>query len=258
MSCLKVSNLSYSIADKTLLRNISFTVEQGETIAIVGPNGAGKTTLLKLILSIYKAPRGSVTLFDKDSISLSGVERARLTSYVPQREETAPSFTVAEFVEMSLYSQGMRFNATPETHRKVSDALENVGMSEFSRRLVPTLSGGEWQKIQLAGLLAQESALALLDEPTAFLDPHYQVEVAVILRKLAQAPQKATMVVTHDLNLAVAVASKIIALKNGELIFSGGADEFVDESLLRNIYGITFAITRNSKSGATLINPPLV
>ncbi|MCH9031644.1 MAG: ABC transporter ATP-binding protein, partial [candidate division Zixibacteria bacterium] len=155
MTCLKVSNLSYSIADKTLLRNISFTVEQGETIAIVGPNGAGKTTLLKLILSIYKAQRGSIALFDKDSTSLSSVERARLTSYVPQREEIAPSFTVSEFVEMSLYSQGMRFSASPESRRKVTDALESVGMNEFSQRLIPTLSGGEWQKIALARALVR-------------------------------------------------------------------------------------------------------
>ena len=254
---LKVEGLSLSLGKSRILEDVSFNLNSGELLAIVGPNGAGKTSTLKSLLGIYPADWTSAEIGGTPLSRLSALQRARHLSYLPQQEERFLDFRVSEFVEMSLYSQGDRFGFLAATRKKVSAALERVGMLGFSERRLTTLSGGELQKVFLSGALAQDARVILLDEPTSFLDPHHQAEVIAILIETVKSASVGAIFVTHDLNLALWSADRIIALKAGRKVFDGAPQDFCSEQTLRRIYDIQMRIGRDSQTGRPFILPAI-
>ncbi|HSG99568.1 MAG TPA: ABC transporter ATP-binding protein [candidate division Zixibacteria bacterium] len=237
---LTVSNLSLTLDGVEILRGVSFSVRERELVALVGPNGAGKTSALKSALGIYRGAGGSVVAGGAEMIGASATALACRFGYVPQQEERALDYTVAEFVEMALYAQGLRYGLARETSARVTAALERVEMSDFAERSLRTLSGGELQKVYLAGALAQGAQVLLLDEPTSFLDPHHRHDVIRILLESLRAPEMArsALLVTHDLNLALSCADRIVALKAGVVAFDGSPQAFCDPALISEIYDI--------------------
>ena len=254
---LEVERMSLRLGQSRILEDVSFALYSGELIALVGPNGAGKTSTLKSLLGIYRAEWTSAEIIGKPLSKLSALQRARQMSYLPQQEERFLDFRASEFVEMALYSQGDRFGILSATQKKVSAALERVGMLGFSERRLTTLSGGELQKIYLAGTLAQDARVILLDEPTSFLDPLHQAEVIGRLIESVKNESVGAMFVTHDLNLALWSADRIIALKKGRNIFDGAPDEFCSERTLKSIYDIQLRTGRDSHTGRPFVFPAI-
>jgi len=254
---LMVERLSLTLGKSKILEDISFLLHTGELLAIVGPNGAGKTSTLKSLLGIYPADWARAEVGGKPLSRLSALQLARYVSYLPQQEERLLDFRVSEFVEMSLYSQGDRFGFLPASEKKVNVALERVGMLNFSERRLTTLSGGELRKVYLAGALAQDARVILLDEPTSFLDPRHQAEVIRILIDTVKKASVGAIFVTHDLNLALWSADRIIALKDGRKIFDGAPEDFCSEQTLQRVYDIHLRIGRDSQTGRPFILPSI-
>lgn len=261
---LQVKELSLQIGATTIFSNISFSVDKSEIVALVGPNGAGKTSLLKTLLAIHKPSSGDALFQDASLFTLTAERRAQALSYVPQRQELALGFTVAEFVEMALYSQNFRYGFSADATERVEQALQQVEMESFSERNIQTLSGGELQKVYLAGALAQRAQIALLDEPTSFLDPAHQFEVSDILTKSVHEKNNsgapalaAALLVTHDVNLALAIADRVLAMKTGSLIFDGPVRDFADEKLLAELYGVSLRLGLDESNGRPYLLPPV-
>jgi iron complex transport system ATP-binding protein len=174
-------------------------------------------------------------------------------AYVPQATGLPLPFTVREFVLMGRFAWQRLFGSTGETDRRAADrALELAGMSAFADRTLGTLSGGELQKVLIAGALAQEAKLLLLDEPTTFLDPRYREEVRRLLAGLRREAGVALLTVTHDLEALAAQGGDVLALREGAAVFHGTAKDFLSPGTLRTVYGTDFVLVPHPETGALL------
>ena len=220
--------VSFSYGEKKVLKNVGFTAERGELLAIIGPNGAGKSTLLKVMVGIL-TPTGKVRLDGRDLIRMKPRERARLITYVPQSSFPEFAFTIEEFVEMGAYT----------TRGDVESALKRVGLWKRRRERVTNLSGGEYQLALIARALAQGSEVILLDEPTSHLDINHALDVMELLRELRE--EKIVIAVLHDLNLALSYADRLILLHRGEKRWEGRSDA-LEADVLEDVYGVKVRI----------------
>jgi iron complex transport system ATP-binding protein len=239
-AAIDVSGLSFAIDGKRILENVSFRVDRGAFWSIIGRNGAGKSTLLKCLERIERRWQGRIRIQGEPIETLPQKELARRISYVPQAGEGLFPFTVREFVLMSRYPHLSPFTTVhAEDERTADRALETTGTTMFARRRLPTLSGGERQKVYIAAALAQGAPIMLLDEPTTFLDYRHQVEVLGLLRRIG-ADGTTILSVTHDVNCALQTSDHILALDKGRVVFEGPAREVADLAMLERIYHASF------------------
>jgi iron complex transport system ATP-binding protein len=241
MPIIEIDNYSYSIGDNMILRDVSFEVAEGEYLSIIGPNGAGKTTLLKCIDRIYRGGRGAIRILGKPLESYSQKELARLISYVPQADERLFPFTAREFVLMGRYPHLSPFSSVrPEDLEEVDRVMELTSTRGFAHRNVRTLSGGERQKVFIA---------------TTFLDPRHERDVMHILARLNRDEGITVVSVTHDINSAVLSGDRILALKQGTVLFSGRSSELMDNLVLNRIFDREFLLAPHPESGHPVILP---
>ena len=230
---------AWSSPGRPVLRDVSVDVPSGARLGILGPNGSGKTTLLKLLAGVLTPSAGQVTLDDVPLGRLSRQAIARRLAMVPQETHPAFDYTVLELVLMGRYPHLGRFSVESAADIAIAhEALAATGTLEFASRLFSTLSGGEKQRVVIASSLAQQAELLLLDEPTASLDPGYQLEVADLLRVLQSTRGIGLVLSTHDLNLAAAVCDRLILLRGGEVIASGTTAEVLTRDRISALYDI--------------------
>lgn len=254
---IELRGVSYKIDGKTILDNISFPVEKGERISIIGPNGAGKSTLLKCIVGIV-ACGGSILLNGRDISGFTRRERAKMISFVPQGIVGEINFTVMDIMSASRYPyQGAFSFLTKDDSAKIENALNITGMAGFKERMLSTLSGGEMQKVLIASALAQGSELMLLDEPSTFLDPFHKDAVNNIIRNINRELGVTVITVTHDINDAVLSGDRIIALKNGAVVFSDQPDALMKEAVLKAIFDKKFEFIKHPHRDIDIIIPEI-
>jgi iron complex transport system ATP-binding protein len=255
-AAIEIKNFSYAVGNKTILHNITFSVAEGEYLTIIGPNGAGKTTLLRCIDKIAKGGSGSIKVFGKNTNEYRQTELAKIIAYVPQSDGRQFPFTVHEFVMMGRYPHLSPFSSVEKRDEDaVSCAMEQTGVSEFRERIIGTLSSGERQKVFIAAALAQEAKALLLDEPTTFLDYKHQSEIQKLLKRINRKSGWTIISVTHDINSAALASDKIIAIKNGEVVFSGKPEEAMKNEVLDNVYGRHFVFANHPSTGQAMIMP---
>lgn len=253
---LRVQGVGLEVEGRPLLRDVSFSLDAGDALAVVGPNGAGKTTLLRCILCAHHRFTGKIELGGRPVRSLRARERARLLSYVPQLDGRALPFRVREFVEMGRYPhQEPLAGPTPRDREAVDEALSLTGLAELAGRRLATLSGGERQQAFMAAALAQGGSLLLLDEPTAFLDYAHQVRVHEIIESVRAETGTAIVLVTHDVNEALLVADRAVALREGGVVAEGTVEVLADPEVLESIYGVGFARVAGSDDAHPLVFP---
>lgn len=253
-SIIQIKDLSVELSGKLILKNVSFDANEGDYISIIGPNGAGKTTLIKCLAGIYKDWKGSISFAGQDSTSISHREIAKLQSYVPQAEGRSNPLTVEELVATGRYPHLSAFTSMkPEDFAAIDNALERTGILEFRKRRLNSLSGGERQMAFIAAALAQDTKILLLDEPSTFLDYKHQADVSAILKSACREHGRTIIAVHHDINLAAACSSKVIALKNGSIAFSGTAEEATNTETLKEIYDTSFISSPSPRHPLPLI-----
>jgi iron complex transport system ATP-binding protein len=223
---------------RELLSDLFLSVAPGEFVAFVGPNGAGKTTLLKTAAGLVRPTRGRVTLDGRALGELSPKERAAAVAWLPQQALVQELLSADEVVATARY----RFDESHgHTRRKAREALRAVGAEHLAERMVPTLSGGESQRIALATLLAQEAPLLLVDEPANHLDPAQQIRVYQLLGELWRQGL-GILCVTHDINLLRFLggerASRVIGLERGRIRFDIGYDAPDLAAELGRLFGV--------------------
>lgn len=239
MMILEVKDISFSYGRFSALSHIGFGVKKGEIISILGVNGAGKSTLLKCINGILRLRKGMVLVKRKDISKMSKTEIAQEISYVPQRSE-APSITVFDAVLLGRKPY-IRWEATKKDIKITNDVLRMLNLEKLSLRYITELSGGEFQKIVIARALVQQPEIMLLDEPTNNLDIKNQFEVMSIIKKISRVHNIASIVVMHDINLALRFSDRFIFLKGGRIFASGGSEIITAENI-ESVYEIPVAI----------------
>lgn len=238
------------------LHGVSVAVGEGGLVGVLGPNGSGKTTLLRLLAGTLAPSSGSVTIQGRHISSLPRREMARLVSVVPQETHLAFDYTVLEVVLMGRYPHLGAFELEGSADLRIArDALEATGTLALEDRPFETLSGGEKQRVVIASALAQATPVMLLDEPTASLDPGYQVEIAALLRRL-NAERRVTMVVaTHDLNLAAALCKELILLQRGRVLAAGATRDVLTTAAVRALYGVEADVRYHEGAGHLTVVP---
>ena len=233
---LNVENLSFHYrGGPPVLRDVSFSLEAGQFLAILGNNGAGKSTMLKCFNQILRVGGGHVWMDGEDLLTLSHREVARRVAFVSQ---TIPStqMTVHDVVMLGRRPY-MRWGFTEEDHRIVHQAMDRLHLSDMRGRFLNELSGGERQKVMLARALAQQPRVLLLDEPTSSLDIQNQYQVLDIVRDICRTSGIAAVMVIHELNLALRFCDRFLLLKDGR-VYRSGDRSILDRQALREVYGV--------------------
>lgn len=234
---LMVDGLSFQAGETYLVNAVNAAIQSGELVAVVGPNGAGKSTLLKLLAGDLEPTSGEVLLNGRELASYSAAELALLRAVLPQQSILQFAFSVAEVVAMGRHPHG----ESEHDHDLLREVMTRADVLRFAERRYPTLSGGEQARTMLARVLAQETSLLLLDEPTAALDIHHQELVLEIARKQARAGG-AVLTILHDLNLAAAYADRIMVLSNGRVVADGEPWEVIEAELLSDVFRHPLAV----------------
>jgi iron complex transport system ATP-binding protein len=216
---LAVSGLAVAFGRRTVLSDVALSVAAGEFAVVIGPNGAGKTSLMKAVAGLVPA-EGTIAIAGTALERLSLAERARRVAYLPQGHVFYWPLAVADIVALGRLPRGAGADLSEADRAAVADAMAATGISDYAERPVTTLSGGERARVAVARVLATEAPLILADEPTASLDPHYQLVVVDLLRRHAEAGG-AVVAVLHDLGLAARSADRLVVLDQGRIVADG-------------------------------------
>ena len=200
-----------------VVTGINVEIKSGELTCLIGPNGIGKSTLLKTLTGFLPKLGGRLLLDGRDIDLLSQRERAKYISIVLTYKTDVQNLSVAEMVGMGrMPYTGFWGKLNADDREIVAEAINMVGINHLKDRMVQTLSDGERQKVMIAKALAQQTPIILLDEPTSFLDFPSKVEMLQLLHSLARETDQVVFLSTHDLELALRIADRLVELnKNG-------------------------------------------
>jgi iron complex transport system ATP-binding protein len=243
-------------APSPLFDGLSVAIAGGSFSGVIGPNGSGKTTLLRLLGGLIAPAAGEVRLLGQPIVGFTPRERARRVAIVLPEPTILFNFSVLEVVLMGRAPHlGLFGLERPEDFAAARAALAVVDLEGRERRHLQELSSGERQRALIARALAQEPALLLLDEPTAFLDLKHAVEVYDVLRRLNRERGLTVVVVSHDLNLAGRYASRLILLSRGRAVADGTPDEVLTPERIGAVYETVADVVRDPKDGTPLVIP---
>jgi iron complex transport system ATP-binding protein len=225
----------------------------GEVTALVGPNGSGKSTLLKSLARQLEPDAGVVYLDGTDIDTFGNKAFARQVGLLSQENKSPGSITVEELIHHGRYPHRDFFDSIDDEDREaVERAIDRAGIDHLRNESAGNLSGGQKQLVWIAMVLAQETDVLLLDEPTTFLDLHHQLRVMEVIETLNEDRGVTVGVVLHDIAQAGRYADNLVALKDGAVHDWGPPDEVVTDELLEEVFGIA-ATVGYSEQGLTIV-----
>ena len=255
MNRLRAEALTLAYEQRTVAEGLGVEIPDGSFTVIVGPNACGKSTLLRSLARLLKPKAGTVFLDGAPITSLGGKEVARRLGLLPQSPITPDGITVADLVARGRYPyQGLLRQWSRADERAVREAMEAVGVAELADRVVDELSGGQRQRVWLALVLAQQTPILLLDEPTTFLDIAHQIEVLDLCSRLHDEG-RTLVAVLHDLNHACRYATHLIAMRGGEIVDQGRPEEVVTADLVERVFGLPCTVIEDPECGTPLVVP---
>jgi iron complex transport system ATP-binding protein len=251
---LETSSLAVGYGVSLVVSGVTLCIQPGTLWAVLGPNGSGKSTLLRTILGLLRPLEGEVRLFGTPAGRWERRALARRVAWVPQSFDGDPGFTGLELVLMGRAPhQGAWGLPGPKDLTVAHAVLAELGVAHLAGRVVSRLSGGERRLLLVARALAQEPALLLLDEPTAFLDLQHQAQVLDRVRARVRTGL-AAVAVLHDPNLAVGFSDAVLLLLHGRVLGQGASTELLDAERLGELYGLGLTEARTD-TGHRLFAP---
>ncbi|MEA5536708.1 ABC transporter ATP-binding protein [Crocosphaera sp. XPORK-15E] len=237
---IETQNLSGGYFNKLVIQDINLTLKTGEWLSLVGANGSGKSTFLKLINRILTPEHGQVLLDGKSIHNLPPHTIAQKMAILPQQQTIPIGLTVFQLVSLGRtpHQNWWQWELNLEDRNKVENAIIKTQLEPFRDRLVTELSGGERQRAFLALALAQNPRILLLDEPTTYLDIHYQLQLLELLKTLQIEQQLTIITVLHDINLAARYSDRLALLKQGKLYTVGQPIDVLKPPILRDVFDI--------------------
>ena len=252
---IEVNSISFRYHEDWVLQDVSFRVEKGEFVGVIGPNGSGKTTLLKILYRLLSPQKGEI-LFELVSMKkMDRTDIAKRIAVVAQETHLLFPFSVLETVLMgrSPYLGHLMF----ESERDLEIAkrvMDSTNILSFSERPMDELSGGERKRIFIARALAQEPEVMLLDEPTANLDIHHQIDFLDLILTLNRERGLTIVMASHDMNIASEFCDRLILLQGGRIYKMGTPEEVITKENIESVYGCEVWIDQNPISGMPRIS----
>ncbi|MBL89011.1 MAG: hypothetical protein CL517_01895 [Actinobacteria bacterium] len=252
-------DLHISYGGPKIIEDLNVVIPNGEVTAIIGPNGCGKSTLLKALARILTPDKGIVFLDGTDIRNVPTREVARKLGILTQNQRAPEAVSVYDLVRRGRYPhQGIFDQWSREDENAVDRALETTGLRDYKEKLVDELSGGQKQRVWIAMILAQDTKLMLLDEPTTHLDMPHQMEILEMLLKLSVDEDRTVVLVLHDINMAARYCSNLIALREGKILVSGRPSEVVTTEMVDSIFGVKALVIEDPVTGSPLCIPEAV
>ncbi len=239
MPLLECADLTCDYDGKVVLQNVSFSVEPGESVALLGPNGSGKSTLLKTLCKTHRYRAGTVKVDGDELNTLSHQQVAQRASFVPQEEIAPFPFLVKDVVAMGRLSRSKGLFDSEQDLNAAKEAMQLTDCYDLADRPITELSGGERQRVLIARAVAQGAPLMLLDEPTAHLDVGHQLSLAKLLRNFAK-DGAALITAIHDLNMAPLIANRAILLNDNQIAEDGPVEQVLRSKRLDETYRVRF------------------
>jgi len=241
---------------RVIAENLSIAIPDRSFTVIVGPNACGKSTLLRALSRLLRSASGEVLLDGRSIQSYPAKEVARKLGLLPQTSLAPDGITVADLIARGRYPhQKFLQQWSREDEAAVIRAMEATKVTELSGRLVDELSGGQRQRVWVAMVLAQETPLLLLDEPTTFLDIAHQIELLELLTRLNRDEGKTIVAVLHDLNQACRYATHLVAMRDGRVMAEGLPADIVTAELVEAVFGLPCLIIEDPISHTPLVVP---
>lgn len=255
-SRLHGEKLRLGYANHVVADGLTVAIPDGKFTAIIGPNGCGKSTLLRTLSRLMKPMHGQVWLDGNEIHRFATKEVARRVGLLAQNSTAPGDISVAELVARGRYPHQPMFSRwREEDSQAVERALKATNIEDLADQPVDTLSGGQRQRAWIAMVLAQETSILLLDEPTTWLDISHQIDLLELLRDLNQKQGYTLAAVLHDLNQACRYATHLIALRDGKIIAEGAPTEIVTPELIEAIYGLRCMIIEDPVAHTPLVVP---
>ena len=242
---IEIKNLTIGYGERHVVSDVNASIHEGEIVGIIGRNGAGKSTLLKTIRGLLPKHSGEVTYLGKKLEEYHEKELACKVAYLQQHVEVGFGYTGQDIVLAGRYPYMKWYESESEADKQLAlDCMDYTGTLELADKPVTEVSGGQKQRILLAKVLAQQTPILFLDEPTTGLDMVYQEEIFRFAKELAQMGKTILMVV-HELNFAAKYCSRILLLGEGKLLADAPPEEAFTEELLSRAYDADIQVTRN-------------
>jgi len=252
---LAAAGVSLAYDRRTVVSDLTVSVPDGSFTVIIGPNACGKSTLLRGLSRLLAPQSGSVVLDGRAISAYPAKEVARRLGLLPQTAIAPEGITVADLIARGRYPhQGLIRRWSDADERAVDEALDATGTRELAPRLVDELSGGQRQRVWVAMVLAQQTDLLLLDEPTTFLDIAHQVELMELFGRLNRAG-RTIVAVLHDLNHAARYASHIVAMRDGAIVAEGSPADVVTSQRVEEVFGLRNMVITDPVTGGPLVVP---
>jgi iron complex transport system ATP-binding protein len=250
------SGLRLAYHQRVVCDGLDVRIPRGQITTIIGPNGCGKSTLLRALCRLIE-PRAGQLLFDGRLLADFGRRAlARRVGFLPQVSTVPPGIRVRELVSRGRFPyQGLLRQWSREDEAAVTRALAETDLSDRADHLVEHLSGGQRQRVWIALVLAQNTEVLMLDEPTTYLDIAHQLEVLELCRRLNTELGKSLVMVLHDLNLAARYSHHLIAMKAGRIVATGAPADLLTPERLRDVFGIQAQVMRDPVTASPLVVP---
>ncbi|NLN41242.1 MAG: ABC transporter ATP-binding protein [Clostridiales bacterium] len=235
---VRLKNVSAGYNKIEVIKNINISLEEGTITTIIGKNGCGKTTLLKTASNLLEPFRGEILVKGKNIGDMSRKEVAKELSFLPQLRDT-PNITVYNLVLHGRFPY-LGFPRIPQKKDKliVESAIESMGLQEYIEKNIWELSGGQRQRAYIAMVLAQDTDIIFLDEPTTYLDINHQFEILEIIKKL-KGMGKTIVMVLHDLSSALAYSDRICLMDKGEIVIYDTPQAVYESREINRIFGLS-------------------
>lgn len=239
---LTVTDVSYRLGKKQILKEIGLTAASGKFVGVIGPNGSGKSTLLKTIYRMLTPDVGTISLGEEMIGKLSSRQIAQRMAVVSQETSALFDFSVGEIVMMGRTPhKGLLQSDSREDHELVDEALLRVGLAAYKERSFHSLSGGEKQRVFIARALAQQANVIVLDEPTNHLDIRYQLQIMELVKTL----DITVLAALHDLNLAAQYCDYLYVMQAGNVVASGAPEHVLTSELLLEVFAVNTQIRKH-------------
>ena len=254
-SRLTAEHLRLAYDKRMVVDDLSVEIPDGGFTVIIGPNACGKSTLLKALSRTLKPEAGAVLLDGQPIGSLRSRAVARELAMLPQSPIAPEAMTVKDLVSRGRYPhQGLLRQWSPADERAVATAMDSTGIGDLAERYVTELSGGQRQRAWIAMVLAQETELLLLDEPTTFLDIAHQYEVLELCGALHNEG-RTLVAVLHDLNQAARYATNLVVMKAGQIVATGAPHDVVTADLIEDVFGLACVVITDPEAGTPMVIP---
>lgn len=252
---LRIDDVTIGYDKRVISTELNVTIPDDSFTVIVGPNACGKSTLLRSLSRLLRPTSGQVVLDGHDIHSYKAKEVARRIGLLPQSSIAPDGITVADLVSRGRFPyQKLIRQWTESDERAVTEAMAATAITDLSGRLVDELSGGQRQRVWVAMVLAQNTGILLLDEPTTFLDITHQIELLEMFVDLNQA-DRTLVAVLHDLNQAARYGTHLIAMRDGRVVAEGPPSEIVTAELVEEVFGLKCLVVPDPVVGTPQVVP---